>query len=325
MKKSILLLITAVITMPVFGVGAKEPVFDVGHLFYTNKSPFLLEGLVEPGSTVSVSGVERKIEVDKNGKFAVDLPVKEGVNLFSMVIEFEETMTIKGIMVEMDTTPPEVTLLVKDKPTQEKSLKIEIFDASEFAITGFTEPGCQILADDVDYSSDGIKFEAKFKVGSAPSKSDHKLEIIDKFGNKHTIEISTINIHRKVAILQINSAKVLVDDKEITMNQPIINLRGTTMIPLRSMCVDILNGSVEYNATTRTILVLVGYTQILMQINNNQATVNDKEVTIYGMPPLIVNGSAMVPCRFIGESLGLNVSYNSTTKVITMTQNIFPD
>ena len=63
MKKGILLFLAIIITLPMFCVGAKEPVFDVGHLFYTDKSPFLLEGMVEPGSTVSISGVVSEILV----------------------------------------------------------------------------------------------------------------------------------------------------------------------------------------------------------------------------------------------------------------------
>ncbi|MBP7733099.1 MAG: hypothetical protein KA140_04970 [Caldisericia bacterium] len=323
MKKSILLAIAAVMIMPVFGVGAKEPVFDVGHLFYTNKSPFLLEGLVEPGSTVSVSGIKGEIEVDKNGKFAVDLPVKEGVNLFSMVIEFEEIMTIKGVMVEMDTTPPEVTLLVKDKPTQEKSLKIEVFDASEFTITGFTEPGCKILADDVDYSTGNVKFEAKFKVGAAPSKSSHKLEIIDRFGNKTKFDINAINAHIRTVVLQLGNSVATIDEKEFNLPVPPTVIKASPMIPVKFIAVDVLGGSIEYNKATKTILAKALDTQILMQINNKKAAINGKEVNVVGTPPFIVNGSTMVPFRFIGESFGFLVSWKSETKTITMTKPIY--
>lgn len=262
-------------------------------------------------------------KVGDEGSFRVELKVDQGINLFAITASKDGASSTKGFMIEMDTTPPEVTLLVKDKATQEKSLKIEIFDASEFEITGFTEPGCQILADEVDYSTGNIKFEAKFKVGAAPSKSNHKLEIIDKFGNKTEFDINAINTHIRTVVLQLGNPIATIDGKEFNLPVPPTVIKASPMIPVKFIAVDVLGGSIECNKATKTILVKALDTQILMQINNKKAAINGKEVNVVGTPTSIVNGSTMVPFRFIGESFGFLVSYDSPTRKITLTKAIY--
>lgn len=323
MKKSILLTIVTVILLPVFNVGAIEMRFDIGHIFYTNKSPFLLEGMVEPGSTVTVSSVNKAIVVDKDGKFSVDLPLKEGVNLFSMVIENKGNETIKCIMVEMDSTPPEVALLVKDKPTQDKDIIIDIFDALEFSVTGFTEPDCKIMADDVDYSSGKVKFEAKFKVDTAPSKSNHKIEIIDKFGNKTVFEVKAVNAHIRTLVLQIGNPVATIDGKEIRLPKPPENIGGTTMIPVRFIVVDVLGGTVSFDNKTRTLNAKADNTTLVIQAGNNEAYINNKKMTITQRAPTIWGNVMIASYRFLGEIFGFNINYDAETKTITMTKAIY--
>lgn len=323
MKKQLLLLLAIVLAIPLFAVVAKEPVFEVGHIFYTNKSPFLLEGMVEPGSTVMISGIDKTVDVGIDGKFAFDLPLKEGVNLFSLVIDLKGIETIKCVMVEKDSTPPEVTLLVKDKQTQEKSLKIEIYDASEFTITGFTEPGCKILADEVDYSTGNVKFEAKFKVGAAPSKSNHKLEIIDKFGNKTEFDIYAINVHVRTIVLQFRHTIATIDGKEYKISTPPEVQGGTTMIPVKFVVVDVLGGTVSFDTKTKTLTAKADNKTIIIQAENKDVYVNDKKVTLVGRAPMIRNSVMVAPFRFIGEEFGFLVSWQNETKTITMTKPIY--
>jgi hypothetical protein len=222
----------------------------------------------------------------------------------------------------MDTTPPEVTLLVKDKPTQEKLLMIVIYDATEFTITGFTEPGCKILADEVDYSTGNVKFEAKFKVSAAPSKTDHDLVIIDKFKNETKIKINGVNNHEKVVKLKIESKSAIIDGKEVQMIVPIKIINGSTMIPMRFMVQEILDGTATYNVQTKTVIIFANDIEVKVQIAVNKALIDGKEVKI--TPPTVYNGSTMLPLRFFGETFGFKVVYVNETKTITLSILISP-
>lgn len=323
MKKLLLIVCAFILAAPVPFTKAVSPGLVVKPVHYTNKSPFILEGFAQAGSEIEIHGQGTSFIVGNEGSFRVELKADEGINLFAITASKDGASSTKGFMVEMDSTPPEVTLLVKDKPTQEKSLKIEIFDASEFAITGFTEPGCQILADEVDYSTGNVKFEAKFKVGAAPSKSNHKLEIIDKFGNKTEFDINAINAHIRTVVLQLGNSIATIDGMELDLPVPPTIIKGTTMIPLRSIVEQAFDGYLEYFVVTKTIAVTVGDKKLLIQINSSNAVLNNNEIIISGTPPTAIKGSTMVPFRFIGEEFGFLVSWKNETKTITMTKPIY--
>ncbi|MDD4029326.1 MAG: stalk domain-containing protein [Caldisericia bacterium] len=57
--------------------------------------------------------------------------------------------------------------------------------------------------------------------------------------------------------------------------------------------------------------------QIVLQIGNLKASVNDEEV-ILDAPPYIKNGRTMVPFRFISESFGAHVIYDAVERSITL-------
>ena len=56
---------------------------------------------------------------------------------------------------------------------------------------------------------------------------------------------------------------------------------------------------------------------IVLQVGNNRATVNGQAVLLDAAPQIRGAGYTMVPVRFIGEALGLEVDWNSTTRVVS--------
>jgi hypothetical protein len=324
MKKAFLLMIFAVLMMPVFAVKATTLDLQIGQVFYTNKSPFVLEGKAQSGSEIEVHGQGINFKVGEDGTFKIELKVVEGVNLFAITAAKNGASSTKGFMVEMDTTPPEVTLLIKDKLTQEKEVEFFSFDASEFTVTGFTEPGCTVLADDVDYSNGKTEFEAKFKTEPAPSKTPHNLIVKDKYGNQSKILVQGINVHIKVVKMQISSTTATIDGKEFTMPVPVTIIKGSTMVPLRFMGESIIGGSVDYNAATKTITISARGHDLVTQVGSQKALFDGVSIKVSGAPPTIVKGSLMTPFRFIGEAFGFTVGFDSTTKMITISENVYP-
>ncbi|MDO5398597.1 MAG: GH25 family lysozyme [bacterium] len=97
--------------------------------------------------------------------------------------------------------------------------------------------------------------------------------------------------------------------------EPII-FNDRALVPLREIF-EALGAEVNYNGTTQSVEVEYGETYIRMYINDNAAYVNGRRTAIPDgvVPKLItrVGGETktMVPVRFISESIGLEVEFDS--------------
>jgi hypothetical protein len=92
---------------------------------------------------------------------------------------------------------------------------------------------------------------------------------------------------------------------------------GRTMVPLRGIF-ESLGAQVNWDAPTRTITATKGTTDVRLSIGNPRATVNGQTVLL-DAPAMILNGSTMVPLRFIGEALGADVKWLQATETVSIT------
>lgn len=102
---------------------------------------------------------------------------------------------------------------------------------------------------------------------------------------------------------------------------PVI-IAGRTLLPIRAV-VEAISGSIEWNATTRTVTIAAGAVTMGLTIGNRMATVNGAMLPIDStnatVVPLIVGGRTMLPVRFVGEQLGGRVEWNAGTRTATLT------
>ncbi len=84
-----------------------------------------------------------------------------------------------------------------------------------------------------------------------------------------------------------------------------------------------IGGTLEWNATTRTVTIGAGSVTMGLTIGNRMAVVNGATLPIdpqnASVVPLIVGGRTMLPVRFVGEQLGGTVEWNPTTRTATLT------
>lgn len=102
---------------------------------------------------------------------------------------------------------------------------------------------------------------------------------------------------------------------------PLLGTGNRTLVPLRAV-VEALGGTVQWDAATRRATSTLGATTVELTIGSNKAKVDGKSVPIdanVSVVPLIVSGRTMLPLRFVTESLGAEVSYQQSTKAITIT------
>lgn len=79
----------------------------------------------------------------------------------------------------------------------------------------------------------------------------------------------------------------------------------------------LLKAEVQWNQATQTVTATKGSTVIKLVIGKSTATINGKIVTLAAKAE-VINGSTMVPLRFVAEALGAKVSWDagSNTAVI---------
>jgi hypothetical protein len=80
---------------------------------------------------------------------------------------------------------------------------------------------------------------------------------------------------------------------------------------------------VAWDATERKVTVALGANALNLWIGKSTASLNGIALPIDSanpaVVPVITSGRTMLPLRFVAESLGIDVQYEATTKMITLT------
>lgn len=113
-----------------------------------------------------------------------------------------------------------------------------------------------------------------------------------------------------------NVVTVIINGVKQNYAQPALTVNGRTLVPLRGIF-EALGAKVEWNAADEVARGIKGETEILVQLGNKSAYVNGVEVKLE-VPAQSINGSTMVPLRFISESLGAEVKWSGDTNTATI-------
>lgn len=107
---------------------------------------------------------------------------------------------------------------------------------------------------------------------------------------------------------------VYFNNAPVKLSQEPTIINGTTLVPFRSIFEE-LGFYVEWNGDTKTINGTNGDITISLQIGSTTAYVNGQPQTLV-VAPTIIDGTTMVPIRFVSESAGYDVIWNSETQSI---------
>ena len=111
--------------------------------------------------------------------------------------------------------------------------------------------------------------------------------------------------------------QVTVDQKTVGFEGPApVERGGRVLVPLRGV-LERVGAYVAYDNNTKTVTALRGATNITLSVGSHRALVGDRTVTL-DTPAMIVDGTVMVPLRFVGEALGARVSWNDATRTVTI-------
>ncbi|KAF1083864.1 Primary amine oxidase precursor [Sporotomaculum syntrophicum] len=110
------------------------------------------------------------------------------------------------------------------------------------------------------------------------------------------------------------AAQVFVNGEQLNVSTA--NESGATLVPLRAIFQS-LGANVNWDGATQTVTAAKAQTTVKLQIGSYAALVNGQPLTLL-VPGKIINGNTMVPLRFVSESLGANVNWDSSTQKISI-------
>lgn len=117
--------------------------------------------------------------------------------------------------------------------------------------------------------------------------------------------------------------ELFVGDREAEVNhettmmpQPAYAKGGRTLVPFRFLG-ESLGATIAWDANKQQAKLTMGDNQVTVTVGSQAAYVNNKPVTL-DVPAEISNGSLFVPLRFMSESLGAAVDYDSDLELITV-------
>lgn len=111
-----------------------------------------------------------------------------------------------------------------------------------------------------------------------------------------------------------NFFKLKVNDKLLECEVPPIVFNDYSVVPARDVFEE-LGAEVLWEAKTQTVTVNYESTKIKLVINEKTATKNGKK-EVMPIASKLINGKTMIPVRYVGESLGFDVGFDSDTDTV---------
>jgi len=94
-------------------------------------------------------------------------------------------------------------------------------------------------------------------------------------------------------------------------------INGRTMVPVRGV-LEKLGADISYNNATQTVTASTPTMDIQLKIGSRTAIVNANPVTL-DVPAQMIQDHTFVPLRFLGESLGADLKWDSATRTVVIT------
>ncbi len=111
--------------------------------------------------------------------------------------------------------------------------------------------------------------------------------------------------------------KIIMDGEITKFDKVPLSVSNSTLLPLRELLVKLGvpndDEHIIYNGTEKSVTVWDGQTKIYLLINQKEAFVDDKPITLNAAPILYQN-STYIPLRFVAEALNRKVIWDGSMK-----------
>jgi hypothetical protein len=136
---------------------------------------------------------------------------------------------------------------------------------------------------------------------------------------KHTIRICLLATGGSLAALggAQNNIQVIVDGTPVVFHGQGPQMSGDrVLVPLRGV-LEQMGATVNWNPSSQTVTARKSHVDVRLTIGQTTASVDSQPVQM-DVPAQIVNGSTMVPLRFVSESLGADVHWDSSNYTVNI-------
>lgn len=271
------------------------------------------EVLIYDTHLLKINGV--LVDKDPNdGSFSHQLLLEEGANLILIEAEDEAGNRLtREYKVELDTTPPDIQI---ESP---KAMQTVVNREKKVLIKGrLDDPGAELLIQGkiVDIAEDG-QFEHAYIVSTGLNTIS--LMASDKVGNIQKKELQFWFGH--TILMQIGNKEASNNGiKKQLLLAPFIQ-NGRTLVPFRFIGEE-LGARIDFtfHPTSRlvhTVSYQLEEDLIVLTIGSKTAQVNGKAVGL-DVAPQIIQGTTVVPIRFIAENLGCEVLWSAPEQRISI-------
>ncbi len=137
-----------------------------------------------------------------------------------------------------------------------------------------------------------------------------------------TISYNGIMVDYKGSIFNL-----VINGKQVKPPMPPIIFNDRAVVPAREVF-ESLGAKVDWEASTQRVSVSLNTHKVEMTINDPIATVDNKKLQLEAAPMIIateidgvITGKTMVPIRFVGENLGMDVDFDESTGSIMIAYN----
>jgi hypothetical protein len=114
-----------------------------------------------------------------------------------------------------------------------------------------------------------------------------------------------------------SSVKVVVDGEAVNFPDQGPVMRGNrVLVPLRGVF-EKMGATVNWNRANNTVTANGNGRSIVLPLGGGAATVEGKQVAL-DQPPIVLRGRALVPLRFLSESLGATVDWRASDMTVTI-------
>ncbi len=114
-----------------------------------------------------------------------------------------------------------------------------------------------------------------------------------------------------------NIFKLQVNGKILKTEMPPIVFDGYSVVPARAVFQDGLGAKVEWDGMERKVIVTMDDAELILTIDERTALLNGEEVRM-PIAAKIINDYTMIPARFVGENLGMEVDFDNSTDTVIL-------
>ncbi len=113
-----------------------------------------------------------------------------------------------------------------------------------------------------------------------------------------------------------NIYKLIVNDETVTTDIPPVIINDRSLVPVRAIF-EKLGATVTWDSKSQMVSVSYNGSKVELKINDYNAVIDGTKVKME-VPAKIINDRTMVPARFVGEQLNMEVGFSSEKGEITI-------